>query len=82
MTPPIGKEVLIKSGAHIAPSDFSSDCMKATQEYCMYFKELECKMTENLQARCVPSRQTGFDQCFLYYTILISRCTVQIFDLS
>ena len=38
MTPPIGKEVLIKSGAHIAPSDFSSDCMKATQEYCIVFK--------------------------------------------
>ena len=40
------KEVLIKSGAHIAPPDFSSDCMKATQEYLMYFKELECNMTK------------------------------------
>ena len=27
------KEVLIKSGAHIAPSDFLSACTKATQEY-------------------------------------------------
>ena len=59
------KEVLIKSGAHIAPSDFLSDCMKATQEYCMSFKELECKMTKKMQARCVPNRQMRFNQCFL-----------------
>ena len=32
------KEVLIKSGAHIAQSDFLSACMKATQEYCIVFK--------------------------------------------
>ena len=28
--------------------------MKTTQEYLMYFKEFSCKITENMQARCVP----------------------------
>ena len=54
-------EVLIKSGMQIAQTDFSSDCMKTTQEYLMYFKEFSCNMTENMQARCVPR----FIQCFL-----------------
>ncbi len=44
----------------IAQTDFSSDCMKMTQEYLMYFKEFSCKMAENMQARCVPR----FIQCF------------------
>ena len=38
------KEVLIKSGIQIAQTDFSLDCMKTTQEYLMYFKELSCNM--------------------------------------
>ena len=57
----IFKEALIKSGMQIAQTDFSSDCMKMTQEYLMYFKEFSCKMAENMQARCVPR----FIQCFL-----------------
>jgi hypothetical protein len=28
-------------------------------------KEFSCKMTENMQADCVPSRQAGFNQWFL-----------------
>ena len=32
------KEALIKSGAQIAQSDFSSDCIKTTQEYLIVFK--------------------------------------------
>ena len=55
------KEVLIKSGMQIAQTDFSSDCMKMTQEYLMYFKEFSCNQAENMQARCVPR----FIQCFL-----------------
>ena len=47
-------EVLIKSGIQIAQTNFPSDCMKMTQEYLMYFKEFSCKITENMQARCVP----------------------------
>ena len=54
------KEALNKSGLQIAQTDFSSDCMKMTQEYLMYFKEFSCKITENIQARCVPR----FIQCF------------------
>ena len=48
------KEVLIKSGMQTAQADFSSDCMKTTQEYLMYFKEFSCNMTENMRAKCVP----------------------------
>ena len=38
------REALIKSGMQIAQTDFSSDCMKMTQEYLMYFKEFSCNM--------------------------------------
>ena len=48
------REVLIKSGMQIAQTDFSSDCMKMTQEYLMYFKEVSCNMTKNKQVRCMP----------------------------
>ena len=50
------KEVLIKSGAHIAPSDFFVSLYESDAGILAYFKEFSCKMTENLQARCVPSR--------------------------
>jgi len=29
-------------------------------------KEFACNMAENMQADCVPSRQAGFNQWFLY----------------
>jgi hypothetical protein len=35
----------------------------------MYDKGFLGNMTENLQADCVQSRQAGFMQCFLYYSI-------------
>ena len=47
-------EGLIKSGVQIAQINFSSDCMKMTQEYLMYFKEFSCNQAENMQARCMP----------------------------
>ena len=67
------KEPMIKSGAHIAQSDFSSDCIKTTQEYLMYFKEFWCKMTENMQARCVPSHRRDLISGSL---ILITICSM------
>ncbi len=61
----------------IAQTDFSSDCMKMTQEYLMYFKEFSCNPAENMQARCVPR----FIQCFLRYigrTIILAAITLTV----
>jgi len=53
------KEALIKFGAQIAPSDFLSGCQKKAAGRLTPVKDFLSKMTENMQARCVPSRQAG-----------------------
>ncbi len=52
-----------KDCASDAPSDFLSDCAMTTQEYFVYSKEEWCKMTENMQADDVQSRQAVFVGC-------------------
>ena len=73
-------EALIKSGMHIAQTDFSSDYMKMTQEYLMYFKKFSCNMAENMQARCVPR----FIQCFPIYngSVIVDRAVFAVSGLE
>jgi len=51
------KESMIKSGMQIAQSDFFVRLYKFYAGILAYFKENLCKMAENMQARCVPSRR-------------------------
>ena len=46
------KEALIKSDVQIAPSDFSSDCAKATQESCRISSGFCAFLAENMQVSC------------------------------
>ncbi len=54
-----------KACAEDAPTDFFVRLYRNSAGILSYVKEFLCKMTENMQADSVKSRQAGFVRCCL-----------------